>query len=709
MIIEDKKMSYLGYPRLHFSGGFLADVSTINNTPNNYDTKNSKIEDLELYWNPNGTGIFDLTDCVVTKVVYGPGDEADTPEKDPIIGQTVAAVYSKAPAKLVDLDPDQQNVSEIWGLTMQVAGSGASPQSIPNFLRGDFVDVSFNAIWQQSKKGPPSSASGSAVYQSQLKNISWDKNSKPRSRFLTALNKVSAEQLSVNFVVNAHNNSPINYAFNASTFAALNKPPYSIPNEILKKLKPLNSYIQNLTDCKTENKKNRGIVPTESYVSHEVNRLLGQVHADKYLNDILAVTLQPYDHDVMPTVFPSGLVTGTIGPQQDPQPVHYTPSRTMAPYGKSSICYFAPFITSSVNGETTITLNFGNALATNKPGYDISKDKLGKLTLVYFNQNKSQGISLKNAVTICELPDDLSSVMINRAGILDMFINNYLHTHEDSVEQVNADILSMPLGLLGDVKGNRSIWLAENVLGFNVRADKFVFRMNPGIKTTDKQPRGDSSEVFFYVTKFGQPVSNVSLQISLLSKKDAIHYTNGTLGTSGTRGIGNLSVPPDALTLKDENSYSKEMDKVIISTDKEGIARLKLIASDPGSQRADQGLDGQVYFIKYNFSDPKISKSFTQDINDLISVHIYSDPKNPLKPSWDNCIKKILSQYSKLYPIMGRFQLDNYQSVYENRIAIRTVLTKPMEDALHMPVIRDLSIQNRNTIVEWINNGANEK
>jgi hypothetical protein len=55
---------------------------------------------------------------------------------------------------------------------------------------------------------------------------------------------------------------------------------------------------------------------------------------------------------------------------------------------------------------------------------------------------------------------------------------------------------------------------------------------------------------------------------------------------------------------------------------------------------------------------------------------------------------------------MGRFELDDYDSVYTNRTAIRTVLTKPMADALRMPVIRDLSIVRTNAIVDWIDNGA---
>ena len=59
-------MSYLSSPRLHFSGTFRADPSTLNNTPDNFNSNNnfppnngSEVSNnLQLYWNPNGTAAF---------------------------------------------------------------------------------------------------------------------------------------------------------------------------------------------------------------------------------------------------------------------------------------------------------------------------------------------------------------------------------------------------------------------------------------------------------------------------------------------------------------------------------------------------------------------------------------------------------------------------------------------------------------------------
>jgi len=694
-------MSYLGYPRLHFSGGFLADPSTINNTPNNYSNDNPDTNQLELYWNPNGTGIFDLQECTVTKVVYAPGKETTDPSVDPIIGQSVKAVYSKAAPKLVDLDPDQQNVSEIWGLSLQVGGTSANPQSIKNFVRGDYVEGSFNAIWGQALNGPRSSASGSGVYQSQLKNLAWDINSAPISPYLSALNTSSSEQLSVNFVVNSHNNSPVQYAFTTETFKALAGSPYNIPADIIAKLEPMSQYFQNL-DSTTGVPKNRGFVPTESYVNQQFLVLLGQQDANTYGSKIRQGTIQPYDPGNIATKFPFGLVTGTIGPQQEqaPAPIYYTPSRTMAPL-PNGMCYFAPFNAYDVDGQSVVTLNLGNALNTNAPGYDVATDALGDLSLVYFNQGTPAVIELSNAVTFAKLPNNMDQVLKNSAGIIDLSVDNTLLPKDISLSEANQAVLSMPLGLIGELNGTKTILLAENIFGYNLRADQFVYRMNPGTPSSASQPQGETANVNFYLTCFGKPAAGVELTTYKLDQTSAISYTTGTLGTSGTAGIKNLSIPTEALAL---NSYTNE--SATITTDAMGMAQLALACTDPGDPRASQNVDGQVYFIRYGFVDTTIQSSYTQDVNDLVSVQVYGKAKIPAKPTWDNCIRFFLPQYAKLYPIMGRFELNNYASVVENRAAIKMVLSKPMADALRMPVIRDMSILRTNAVIDWINNGT---
>lgn len=702
-------MSYLTYPRLHFSGGFLADPSTVNNTPDNYTDANDDIAKLQLYWNPNGTGIFDFQSCLVTKVVYGPGDETTDPAVDPVIGQPVNAVYAMAAPKLVDLDPDQQNTSEIWGLSLQVAGISANPASISDFVRGDYVAGSYNAVWAQAINGPRSSGSGCGVYQSSLTNLSWTTAAKPQSKFLSLLQQQSPQQLSVNFVVNAHNNAPVIYLFNTDTMQALVKK--GVPANIVDKLLPMTRYFMNLGSNGLPAK--LGQVPTESYVNNRLTILLGQADADTYRATILATTLAPPPSPVPPpninTTFPTGLLTGTIGPQATATPVFYTPSRMMAPIAlpnSNTQCNFAPFCTqvlsdSKDSKEVLITVNLGNTLATDKPGYNdpaqgfgVALYALGDLFLVYFDQSQETGISLNNAVAIAALPNDptqMAELMTVSGGILTVKVNPALLPPGLTVQQAEQGVLTMPLGLVGKNTFFQIIWLAENIHGYNLRADQFVFRMNPGITS---RANGETALVRLYATKFGQPAANIGLQATLMSPEDSVKYTSNTMGTGGTSGLKNIAIPQSAL------SFSAAP----VLTNAQGMAELKIVGTDPGFPRASQNVDGQIYFVRYNFADQTIAQSYTQHPDDLISILLFSQQTFPDSPTWDNCIQFILPQYAKLYPIMGRFKLDDYATVVQYAEPIRTVLAKPMDDALHMPVIRDLSIQRTQIILKWFDN-----
>lgn len=703
-------MSYLTYPRLHFSGGFLADPSTVNNTPDNYSDENDQVAQLQLYWNPNGTGIFDFQSCVVTKVVYGPGDETTDPKVDPVIGQPVNAVYTMAAPKLVDLDPDQQNTSEIWGLSLQVAGISANPSSISDFVRGDYVAGSYNAVWAQAINGPRSSGSGCGVYQSSLTNLSWATTAAPQSKFLSLLKQQSPKQLSVTFVVNAHNNAPVIYLFTTDTLEALKK--NGVPANVVEKLTPMTRYFMNLDNNGLP--VNRGQIPTESYVNNRLNILLGQADADTYRNTILTTTLAPPPSPVPPpninTKFPTGLLTGTIGPLVSPVPVFYTPSRMMAPYGKQSLCNFSPFCTQVHNNNTNdnkevwITVNLGNSLATDKPGYNdpkqgfgVAMKNLGDLFLVCFDQTKMTGISTGNIVKVTALPKDpeqMKELMTVSGGILTVKVDPALLPSGMTVQQAEQKVQTMPMGLVGGPTSAPIIWLAENIHGYNVRADQFVYRMNPGIPSGAGQAYGETALVRLYATKFGQPAANIGLKATLMSPKESLDYTSNTMGTGGTHGLKNIAIPQSAL------SFSTAP----LTTNAQGMVELKITGTDPGFPRASQNIDGQIYFVRYNFADPAIAQSYTQHPDDLISILLFSQQNFPQPPTWDNCIQFILPQYAKLYPIMGRFKLNDYASVVEYAEPIRTVLAKPMDDALHMPVIRDLSIQRTQIILDWFAN-----
>src|SRR5690554_5378583 len=118
-------MSYLNNLRMVFSGRFQSDVSTVNNDVRHFDVDKFVPEYQEYgkgaingWWNPCGSGAFRLIDCRVTQVGYQDGTTTSDPAKDPVIGMLLGGSNDLVSAKMVDLDPQMQMVSEIWGLTM---------------------------------------------------------------------------------------------------------------------------------------------------------------------------------------------------------------------------------------------------------------------------------------------------------------------------------------------------------------------------------------------------------------------------------------------------------------------------------------------------------------------------------------------------------------------------------------------------------------
>lgn len=124
-------MSYLDVPRLHFFGQFLANPGTINNILANF---NPDVPTRPL-WNPNGVARFflqgknvngtQLSGVTVRSVMDGSGNLITSSSQDPLVGAVVTS-NSGTPAKIVDLDPWQQFVSQLFGLQFSLTIGGVS-------------------------------------------------------------------------------------------------------------------------------------------------------------------------------------------------------------------------------------------------------------------------------------------------------------------------------------------------------------------------------------------------------------------------------------------------------------------------------------------------------------------------------------------------------------------------------------------------------
>ncbi|MGH4023992.1 MAG: hypothetical protein ACRDRV_05345 [Pseudonocardiaceae bacterium] len=159
-------MSTLDLPRLVFSGDFQADVSTVNNDVRHYDR--ASFEDrfqqpqtgpsLGGWWNPSGSGAFRLIDCTVRGVTYRDGT-AQTPGSadQATAGLRITGAATRVSGKLVDLDPQWQLASELWGLGVRLADADDK-----TLLSGLFEPTSFRDIIFGQQRSP------SAVYTSRL-------------------------------------------------------------------------------------------------------------------------------------------------------------------------------------------------------------------------------------------------------------------------------------------------------------------------------------------------------------------------------------------------------------------------------------------------------------------------------------------------------------------------------------------------------------
>lgn len=189
-------MSYQNNLRLVFAGDFQSDVSTVNNDVRHYDnaTFEQRFQDFQMgevfngWWNPIGSGAFRLIKCRVKSLFI----DSEIIE-DSAVNLAIDGSNNRVGGKMVDIDPQMQMVSGIWGLTIRLTDGQQ------DFLVGQFEPASFRDIMFGRRQGAPGSAGASAAFQSVLTDLHWGENLRG-SRFLEALKASSANgKLSIRF------------------------------------------------------------------------------------------------------------------------------------------------------------------------------------------------------------------------------------------------------------------------------------------------------------------------------------------------------------------------------------------------------------------------------------------------------------------------------------------------------------------------------
>lgn len=202
-------MTYLSPPRFHFAGTFLAKPSTVNNLAlnvGNADTADTAEFRRTAWkptnpdgtggtglWNPNGSHEFSLKNVTVRAAIGFEGPVTG----DPVVGLTLATP-GRPPAKLVDLDPDEQLASMIFGMAVTLRDATGKV-----YLSASLTPVPFTDIWNRLTGGA-SDGTASAAYQSTLTNLQWapDLSSSP---FLSRLRAAAIDGLlSIKFNVDGY-------------------------------------------------------------------------------------------------------------------------------------------------------------------------------------------------------------------------------------------------------------------------------------------------------------------------------------------------------------------------------------------------------------------------------------------------------------------------------------------------------------------------
>jgi hypothetical protein len=181
-------MSYLNNVRLVFSGQFQADVSTVNNDVRHFDNAGfqpsyqefQQGSDWNGWWNPTGSGAFRFINCTVNAVCYGDGSSTDSTAQDPVIGLAVGGADDRTSGKIVDIDPQWQLASQLWGLRVRLVGEHGA------LFAGDYVPHAFRDLIFTRAIGLGGDRAASAYFQSVLRDISFADDA-PQSRFLKEL------------------------------------------------------------------------------------------------------------------------------------------------------------------------------------------------------------------------------------------------------------------------------------------------------------------------------------------------------------------------------------------------------------------------------------------------------------------------------------------------------------------------------------------
>jgi hypothetical protein len=636
-------MSYLDFPRLHFSGLFYTGPSTINNYTQNYTPS----VDLELppppsdqydpnvaLWNPMGVAQWWLEDCTVLSAVGTAGTEVDA--SDAVIGALVQSPSPKTPisdgqggfydiAKMVDLDPDQQGRSAVYGLRISVTlPNGAGLQGL----------MSVTELRQLNPRiaGAQSSWGFVGNWMGTIQDVQWSGDISGSS-LLTALQAASAQGLSVKLTVDLHQNSPTN-VFTPGDMFCYGRVLGSIGPTLAGELAQVvpGRCLQKFTP------------PTHAVMTADA-QLGGRV-------------LQGRDRVLAQTK--------ALGSLRDTQAAAATAA---PPDPWNPACA----IVRQANSQSMLSIDIGGSILLNAT--QSSTDPSGAVSDGTFEVDS--GISV--------------GVLDGTNGSFTAFTNGNINispqyqalasTSKNCMLVKNSCVFTIPL-TVADGNGYETNPLAIQVNGTTVAEENADgLWADVSISSQRLECGGDqSAQAQLMVRTFGNPVA------------------------SGTTPALTINVQLVKWLPRQQNPImapSTDLSLSMGQTDANGLADLNTTINVPDITLPSvrQPLDSQVYYIFLSDS----SGNIIGDGSPTLSVLLWKAFQAPANPTWSD-INPVFSAYARLYPGMKAIlDISDEATVLGFASGIlNNHMDVPISDPAYMPVTRDLSPSKMAMIVSWL-------
>jgi rubrerythrin len=373
-----------------------------------------------------------------------------------------------------------------------------------------------------------------------------------------------------------------------------------------------------------------------------------------------------YDINSSSETFTWGRIVGSIGCYHEGEPRHLVAGRRLRQQVGGPLQHAACHLDIR---DKKLHIDLGNSIPTTSVGGSLQA--LGQLQVML-------------------LPD--REVPIPLASIDDI---------DDDFYRTQAGVVSLPLSdsqvrsaassRIAIAAAGRGVFLAENVDGIWVQADRSVFRIYPGGSSAGSE---GISETTFYATRFGKPAEDVDIAVWHLEQVPPVPATavadlpvDRTAGTEGESMAQRVPVTSASEPVLIFDSR--------VRTDSSGRAALRLTARDPGHPRPH--IDGQVYTVFYSWGQGGAREQ------GQLSVLVWSHYPVPEKVDWITDIQPIFQQYANLYPVMRNIlDLSNYHHVVRYRDRLRKSVSEPIKSPSHMPVTRDLSPGKRAAFIKWL-------